>query len=505
MKVENDILILMNDFSEKLIGVQVSAIQRAKMLYEFVTPNIEILTTKFNKKFLEYSYYHMHRYGLNNEIKARNLYFDILAIKDSNFKGSVTIKSCYYHYSEKVSSLHEKYYDNRNNLKMYVVYSNNKYDEAQRINYINYFNNKKKFRRDHFIDNGLRVLSQILDDNANIDREEYFDQKGVVRIIKNYKNKKLLNIYIYDGFGLIQKICSNETELITWWLENYIVKEKSIFIVDGGPHHIVPLKFIKDIKIISVLHSNHIRFGEDVLTGSFNSFQRKKLLETNDSVHACVILTDEQKLDIEIRLKSHCPLYSIPHPVLVQPQKNDLVSRDINKLIIISRLELEKNIYEAINIFKLVVKIMPEKKLYIYGDGSEKNSLIKYVEENNLSNNIFFEGYTNDISEVLNSTTLFLMTSLYESFGLSISESLSHGVPVLSYDFKYGPRTLIKHNKNGFLIKNKDTNSAARTIIQYYENLNVMESMVSQAYDSTIWLSSENVSKMWIQLFKSLD
>src|SRR5690606_33244222 len=155
MKVENDILILMNDFSEKLIGVQVSAIQRAKMLYEFVTPNIEILTTKFNKKFLEYSYYHMHRYGLNNEIKARNLYFDILAIKDSNFKGSVTIKSCYYHYSEKVSSLHEKYYDNRNNLKMYVVYSNNKYDEAQRINYINYFNNKKKFRRDHFIDNGL--------------------------------------------------------------------------------------------------------------------------------------------------------------------------------------------------------------------------------------------------------------------------------------------------------------------------------------------------------------
>jgi len=501
MKTDSNIFILMNDFSEKLIGVQVSAIQRSKIFYEFITKNIEIVTTKFNKNIIQFSQLHMRRYALHDNINSKNLYVDILGMKDWN-SGKTDIGKMFNHYySEKISDFHEKYYDPQNNLKMYIVYSNK--NETSEINYINHFNNKKKAKRDHFLSNSL-ILSQYLTHDGKIKREEYFDNNGISRIIKEYEDNKISIIYLNNKYGIIEKTFPNESELIAWWLVNFVIKKNSIFIVDGGPHHIIPLKLINNIKVISVLHSNHIRSGEDPLTGNFNSSERKNLLATPNSVNACVILTDEQKQDIENRLDSHCLLYTIPHPNLnLTPNKN-LDSRDYDKLIIISRLEKEKNITEAIDIMQLVISKHPRKKLYIYGDGSEKDMLRNLISEKKLDDSIFLMGYTSDISKELNDATLFLMTSLYESFGLSISESLSHGVPVLSYDFKYGPGTLIKNDENGFLIENRNINLAANTIIQYYNDLERIRIMIDNAYESVNWLSGENISKLWVNLFKKI-
>lgn len=39
-----------------------------------------------------------------------------------------------------------------------------------------------------------------------------------------------------------------------------------------------------------------------------------------------------------------------------------------------------------------------------------------------------------------------------EGFSLALLESLAHGVPVISYDIKYGPSELITSDFNGYLI-----------------------------------------------------
>ena len=47
---------------------------------------------------------------------------------------------------------------------------------------------------------------------------------------------------------------------------------------------------------------------------------------------------------------------------------------------------------------------------------------------------------------------LSLITSNMEGFSLALLESLAHGVPVISYDIKYGPNELITPDFNGYLI-----------------------------------------------------
>lgn len=43
-----------------------------------------------------------------------------------------------------------------------------------------------------------------------------------------------------------------------------------------------------------------------------------------------------------------------------------------------------------------------------------------------------------------------------EGFSLALLESLAHGVPVISYDIKYGPNELITSDFNGYLITKND-------------------------------------------------
>ncbi|SPL72132.1 glycosyltransferase [Acinetobacter stercoris] len=505
MKKNNQIFIVINDFPEKLIGVQISAIQRSKLLYQNVTEDVCIITTKFNRFFLKYSRSHLRRFGIDSEIKVKNMYFDLLKITDVEDSYSSYIDSKDYAYSVKVSQTHERYYGENNNCKMYVVYSNhNELFRSKRIDYINYFHEKRKVKRDIFLPNGKLILSQYLGEDNAIEKEEYFDVDGKVKLIKNFYKKNLVNIFLNDSNGLLAEVFLSENDLITWWLDHYIVNDKAIFLIDGGPHHIYPIKKLAQAKVVSILHSNHIQFGQDAISGSFNSSERKKILENPESVDACVILTDEQMNDIEKRLPIHCPLYAIPHPVLIKPEKLGLDSRDLDRIIIISRLEKEKNIYEAINIMELIIKQLPDKKLYIYGDGSEKDKLKKYVDEKKLSSHIFFMGYTTDISKQLNKSVLFFMTSLYESFALSISESLSHGVPVLSYDFKYGPKALIKNDFNGFLIENHNTQLAAETAIEFLKDRNKIQKTIDNAYKSVEWLEPENISKKWQKLFEDI-
>ncbi len=74
----------------------------------------------------------------------------------------------------------------------------------------------------------------------------------------------------------------------------------------------------------------------------------------------------------------------------------------------------------------------------------------------NALNHVYLRGflkvsYTKEYSDAY----LSLITSNMEGFSLALLESLAHGVPVISYDIKYGPNELITPDFNGYLITEK--------------------------------------------------
>ena len=89
----------------------------------------------------------------------------------------------------------------------------------------------------------------------------------------------------------------------------------------------------------------------------------------------------------------------------------------------------------------------------IYGDGPEKEKLSKQVLSLNLENDIKFMGKVDNPYIYMKSADLFVLSSVYEPFGLVIIESLTLGTPVLATE-NAATNKLIKNNYDGIIVKN---------------------------------------------------
>ena len=95
----------------------------------------------------------------------------------------------------------------------------------------------------------------------------------------------------------------------------------------------------------------------------------------------------------------------------------------------VGRMENEKNQIFLIELVKEIVKIDSSIQLWLVGDGSEKEKLVKKVEEDNLTKNILFMGKRKDVNELLQAMDFFVFPSLYEGLGISCIEAQVAGLP----------------------------------------------------------------------------
>lgn len=132
----------------------------------------------------------------------------------------------------------------------------------------------------------------------------------------------------------------------------------------------------------------------------------------------------------------------LPIFIDIEKMKNTPISTDLHKkypqfnhiTLMVSRLEKEKDIKRALNVFKDIVQNYPKAGLVIVGEGSERNTLESAVKRLNLDKNVIFEGWHKDVTSYYKTADLFLNTSLYEGYGRTLVEALATRTPVLSTD-----------------------------------------------------------------------
>ena len=100
----------------------------------------------------------------------------------------------------------------------------------------------------------------------------------------------------------------------------------------------------------------------------------------------------------------------------------------------VSRLQKEKDVGLAIDVFKAVSEAKADVALVIVGDGSERKNLEAKVRNFGLEKKVFFEGWQSDILSYYKTADVYLSTSLYEGYGLSLVEALASGLPVVTTD-----------------------------------------------------------------------
>ena len=154
-------------------------------------------------------------------------------------------------------------------------------------------------------------------------------------------------------------------------------------------------------------------------------------------------------------------------------ETNNKISTLKNKNIIsVGRLDKVKGYNDLI---KLFIKLNNKDwTLNIVGDGPEYNNLYNLIKQNNMENNIKLLGFKTpkELNELYKDSSIYIMTSLEESFGLVLIEAASHGLPIIAYDSALGAKEILK-DTNGILISNRNENKMIETLNKLINNINL--------------------------------
>lgn len=162
-----------------------------------------------------------------------------------------------------------------------------------------------------------------------------------------------------------------------------------------------------------------------------------------------------------------------------------------------------KGIDSLIKAFAIATKGHSDWVLDIAGGGSDDKikELKELVEKENISSQVVFLGFRDDMKELMMSHSLFVHAPRSEGFGMVITEAMASGCPVVSYALS-GPSEIIENNKDGILVENQNINALAGAIIEMMLDAEKRYSLGINALESVKRFSIESVVNKWESLFK---
>jgi N-acetyl-alpha-D-glucosaminyl L-malate synthase BshA len=142
-----------------------------------------------------------------------------------------------------------------------------------------------------------------------------------------------------------------------------------------------------------------------------------------------------------------------------------------------------KRIEDIVRIFANVVKKVPSKLLFV-GDGPERPVAESLSRDLGIGDEIRFVGKQEQMEEILAIADLFLLTSEYESFGLSALEAMAAGVPVISTNAGGLPEINIQ-GETGFLSPVGDIESMSKHAIELLSNEEMLTKFKAKAMEQS--------------------
>ena len=127
-----------------------------------------------------------------------------------------------------------------------------------------------------------------------------------------------------------------------------------------------------------------------------------------------------------------------------------LFDKNYINIISVGMLRPEKGFDSLLKAFKLLKN---EYRLYIIGDGKEKDNLVNLAKKLKIIDRVSFLGFQDNPYKYMAQADLMVLSSRYEGFPNVVLEANALGLPVVAFDCPGGTREIIKNGLNGFLVE----------------------------------------------------
>ncbi|MEO8235393.1 MAG: glycosyltransferase family 4 protein [Flavobacterium sp.] len=285
-------------------------------------------------------------------------------------------------------------------------------------------------------------------------------------------------------------------------LKKTIEKEQPDIIIICDAVLGVFLPFFLNIKTPVIFETHVTKFlKKDYKNSIMNKFKFKfihffksKMLKTFDKI---VFETVDGKKEWNIQNS-----VVIPNPISFTEQKTSKLN--MKKAINISRHSHEKGIDRLLYIWKKVIQSNPDWKLDIFGHWDSNLKYQKLAIDLGISNYVNFYPPTKEVQDCYIDSSIYLMTSRSEAFGMVLIEAMYSALPCIAYDCPVGPRNIITNNINGLLVEDGNESDFINKTNLLIANENLRNQLGLAAQEDSKKYNIDSVMSIWQNLFKEL-
>ena len=164
-------------------------------------------------------------------------------------------------------------------------------------------------------------------------------------------------------------------------------------------------------------------------------------------------------------------------------------------IISLGRLTPEKDFAMLLRAWHIVSKAVPTANLAIYGDGPERNMLERLAVQLGISGSVSLSHSVSDVEAVYSRTTLLVMSSRFEGFGMVILEAMQRGVAVISVDAPHGPRDLL--GGGGGILTERSAQALADAIIRLLTDPDLTQRIGHDATKAAERYDKDRIISIW--------
>lgn len=337
---------------------------------------------------------------------------------------------------------------------------------------------------DYNLNDNIRV--DYLNEKSTILYEIFDNLIKIIRFILKRFIKIKLNSKLYEFFEFHLRI-SLKYRLKKYFLNNnydYILAES---ISNCIYLSLVKNKINKNAKVIGCWHSSFDSY--------IQGYPRKLIEKSLKELDKTIVLSNYDKNQIKEK-------FNIDVEYIYNPIKEIIINKNINKekkFIAVGRYSEEKGFDNLIKAFEIFNKENKEWKLEIVGEGFERKNLQNIIDEKKLNNYVKLVGQTDEIYRYYLSSSIFLMTSKVEGFGMVLVEAMQYKLPIVAFKVPVYEEILPKSVP---LVKQGDITTFAKKMLELVENRNNINDMVEDYEVCLKKFYMNNIINKWKKVLK---
>ena len=317
------------------------------------------------------------------------------------------------------------------------------------------------------------ATNAIINFSKNLNKNKYNLFIICINKRNNIKIPKHVKLYQFDSYKFIFKTFFNFFSVKNLILTKF-KNETNIFISNIHYSNIISIIFLRKIKHLKIIVFERTSLKELDIYHNLINFIKKKIIKNLIKYLYCktdLVLTNSKLVSNEFKslnISTNVVYSGTLNKIRSYKKKNINFKKNYN-LISVGRLSYQKDYFTILNALKILKK-NKHFNLKIYGTGELKNTLKKFVIENNLKEVVIFCGNVTDKNKIFKNADLLIHGAIFEGLPNSLVDSINYGVPIIAANGYGGIKEVLGNGKYGDLFISQDYYQLSKKITHFFRN-----------------------------------